>query len=129
MCDRGVGVALATLAAAVVLGILGMHALTLQGAHRGDQPGGTATAVVHGEHAPGDGDGDGEGGGHGTHDLMVLCLALLAAAVLLLPEGLRRGVLRRSEAPSAGLREALRRPGLRGGAGPPTAWRFSVIRC
>ncbi|MBM7507501.1 hypothetical protein JOE61_001315 [Nocardioides salarius] len=138
-----VGVGLLVAVAALVLGILGMHALGLHGvgvSHGAPASGvsvapaadSTGTAVEHGAHhgtvAAAD---EGHGLPHGAAEMVVLCAAMLAAAagMLLALAGLRH----RAPPVWAELRSALAlrvtsraRPG---GTGPPAVWEFSVVRC
>lgn len=131
---------LAALVAALVVGILGMHALTLHGTSSEAY---AAPAAAHGDHAAGHGDTHGsaagapagsapeEGSGHHAGHLLVLCAAMLAGAALLLLAGLLVRVMRPVRllgafaplAPTAAVRSWVR------ATGPPSAWQFSVIRC
>ena len=130
--------------AAVVLGILGMHALSLHGTvptarapvSAGVEPGTASYAAGHGagegaHHGSGDGSDHGEGLPHHGGGVVMLCLAMLAAAagVLLALAALRH----RAPPVWAELRAAVaRRVTARarpGGTGPPPVWEFSVVRC
>ena len=143
---------LAVFVVALVLGILGMHALSSHasasaadlGAHTamsgtGSQPGGVAAAVAAEGPASGavvervatsDAAGSAQHGEHHGAGMVMLCAAMLAAtaaATLLLILGLRRtprlwAILR---ARSTTTRSSTSRPG----SGPPPVWQFSVIRC
>ena len=136
-----VGVGLLIAVAALVLGILGMHALGLHGvSHGAPAPGvsvapaadSTGTAAEHGAHHGTEAAADeGHGPQHGAAEMVVLCAAMLAAAagMLLALAGLRH----RAPPVWAELRAALAlrvtsraRPG---GTGPPAVWEFSVVRC
>ena len=133
--------ALAALVAALVVGILGMHALTLHGPS--SEAYAAAPAAAHGDHAAGHGDTHGsaagapaasaseEGSGHHADHLLMLCAAMLAVAALLLLAGLLVRIVRPVRlvgafaplAPAATVRSWVR------ATGPPPAWQFSVIRC
>lgn len=133
---------LAVVVLALLLGLIGMHALSLHGANTGSTASpaadyGTHTAshvspdVDHGiDHATSD-DGVGDHGGHSGHGsgaMLMICLAVLAATLSLLWPALARGVghiqfLRLTPTRIAPLRS------LRLGTGPPPVWQFSVIRC
>lgn len=139
--------------AAIVLGIIGMHALSnhgvmgttdhstmtspvtslLDGAH-GDTHGSTATGPVTspttGAHAGMPAGPDG-GDGHNLGSMVMLCFAMLAAAagaLLLLFLGLRRKPRIRAHRPGA-LTTVTKWVTARLGTGPPYVWNFSVIRC
>ena len=135
------GVGLLVAVAALLLGILGMHALGLHGVSHGapapgvsvaPPAGATGTAVEHGAHHGTEAAADeGHGPQHGAAEMVVLCAAMLAAAagMLLVLAGLRH----RAPPVWAELRSALAlmvtsraRPG---GTGPPAVWKFSVVRC
>ena len=147
--------ALATLVAALVMGILGMHALASHGtpaaataltdASAMSMPGTNSahhaaltSAEVHEVHpcvvtATGtsmSGVGPDSGSEHGIASMVMLCVVMLAAAaptwLVLLVAGVLRPLLPAAFWPAAAPQRALRR--LRG-AGPPSAWQFSVIRC
>lgn len=122
--------------AALVLGILGMHALTTHGASHA--PGADTTGATHGAHhataepassvpavTPGDAGGDGHAGG--TALLCAVMLAAAGGAVLLLSALRRSGASWRVPPPV--LRTLVRRTTSRLSTGPPPAWEFSVIRC
>jgi hypothetical protein len=145
--------AVAALVAALVVGILGMHALASHGtaasptaslsmtgmssAHEaamasGDSHDGHADAA-HAQPsmaAAGTGTDSGSGSGHDMANMVMLCVVMLAAAALallvLLAVGLVRPVLPATFQPAAVRTQALR--WLRG-TGPPYVWQFSVIRC
>ena len=135
------GVGLLVAVAALLLGILGMHALGRHGVSHGapapgvsvaPPAGATGTAVEHGAHHGTEAAADeGHGPQHGAAEMVVLCAAMLAAAagMLLVLAGLRH----RAPPVWAELRSALAlrvtsraRPG---GTGPPAVWKFSVVRC
>ncbi len=126
---------------AIVLGILGMHALNLHGSTTmeatPDMAGmsgpvealATSIAVDHHSQsvvaAP-------NRGGHGAGDMMMLCLAMLVGSgiALLAVLVLRRGRRSSWHSTRSQLTVAAPRPvPSRAGTGPPAAWAFSVIRC
>lgn len=127
--------------AAIVLGILGMHGLSVQGA-AADPAHPVATTAAHSEAHPGGAHPEGAqsegvpgphhgGGSHDMGSMVMLCAAMLAAAAagLLALRALRRGF-----PPSWTIARST--PGPRApawftpvGTGPPPVWRFSVIRC
>jgi hypothetical protein len=129
--------ALAALVAALVVGILGMHALTLHGPS--SEAYAVATAPAHGDHAAADGAASSapvgsapdHGSGHHADHLLMLCAAMLAVAALLLLASLLVRIVRPVRlvgafaplAPTATVRSWVR------ATGPPPAWQFSVIRC
>lgn len=133
--------ALATLVAALVVGILGMHALTLH--DPSSEAYAAAPTAAHGDHAgshvdmhesaPGGpaGETPEDGSGHHADHLLMLCAAMLAVAALLLLAGLLVRIVRPVRlvgafaplAPTATVRSWVR------ATGPPPAWQFSVIRC
>ena len=132
------GAALAGLVVALVVGIVGMHALTSHGSHAGpaasDQMsmvGGHSSAVPHS--APGDTGSAGDTRSGADHDLAgmaMLCVVMLAAAAVTLLALLAIGVLRPVRS-AAFLPAAVRRRTVRWAraTGPPPVWQFSVIRC
>lgn len=138
----------------VLLGLLGMHALTAPGAGHDPAPAASHAAPAgahdrthddrHAAHAHAASTVDEstgasasgapvkDEGGHGSHSpgsMLMMCLAVLAVAVTLLWPRLRSratGFLRLPRL--TGTRLVPARPlGL--GTGPPPAWQFSVIRC
>lgn len=150
---------LAPVVVAIVLGILGMHGLDAPGVHLSHvttpsammlAEATTSSAAVMPDHGPvaaghGDVHSTARGGkgaaGHasgeigdvgGMGGMMMLCAAMLVgAAAALLAFLVRRGRQRRVWA-------VLQRAGrawrpeprvVRAGTGPPSVWRFSVIRC
>lgn len=150
---------LAPVVVAIVLGILGMHGLDAHGVHLSHvtMPGAmvhaeaaTSSAAVMPDHGPVAAEhGDAHetarvetgAAGHASGDIgdveamggmVMLCAAMLAgAAAALLAFLVRRGRLPRVWA-------VLQRAGrawrpeprvVRAGTGPPSVWRFSVIRC
>jgi len=141
-----VRVALALLVPAVLLGLLGMHALA---SHAGtsDMPGMPGMSGMSHEAAPVSSPAaDGavaqmvraapdDGGGHsGGHDAMMLCALMLATAAVAL---LARAVCRRATRAALSLPRS-RAPGPQAGAagpgrpvptGPPDVWAWSVLRC
>lgn len=128
---------------AIVLGIFGMHALSLHGTTHAEPSPRVATALTgsmaadavteHGPHQSGASDDtdDTGGTGHGMGDMVMLCVAMLTAAATLLAllVLVRRvprlwAVLRPAAArfrPTSWLNPT--------GTGPPPVWQFSVIRC
>ena len=148
------GTALATLVAAVVLGILGMHALASHGTPAtSDAPPGTtsmagmAADVSHqaghsSRHASEGNDvgthngqvssrSSGEGSGHGdAMSMLMLCVVVLTAAALtllvLLIVGIAPPLLPASFHPAALRARAMQTAR---GTGPPPEWQYSVIRC
>jgi len=150
---RGHRARLAVTVVAVLLGLLGMHALSTHGLGAASEvtasPRSTSSTVQPDSASPGhpaghpaahaDGltapvqlaTGHDDHQGHGGHDgtaMLMMCLAVLAAALSLLWPGLvrRLGFLRlpRLGAASLSLGRSLRLD-----TGPPPAWQFSVIRC
>lgn len=133
--------ALAALVAALVVGILGMHALTLHGPS--SEAYAAAPAAAHGHHGAGHGSApepatsapvgsapDHGAGQHSDH-LVMLCAAMLAVAALLLLAGLLVRAVRPVRLLGAFAPVALAatvRSWVRA-TGPPPAWQFSVIRC
>ena len=137
---------LAAVVVSIVLGILGMHALSTHGvmsdmdhaAMSGDTGGATSepadgapagrnlTAVTDPAAA-----GSGEDGGHDMGGMVMLCAAMLAAtaaALLLLTLGTRRTPRFWALLPTA-TTSTTRWVTSRLGTGPPPVWEFSVIRC
>ena len=133
---------------AVVLGILGMHGLSTHGATAATGAGtplvdtAPAAAAEHAtshtiDHAAGHSSGHAAGhadqhehGGAGS--TVMLCVAMLVAAAATLVTLLVRrswpALTRAAQAPFA--RRSHPRPALpRVGTGPPSSWRFSVVRC
>jgi hypothetical protein len=142
-----VGTALAGLVAALVIGIVGMHALGSHGApatvaalatHAGpDQQAahehGAAVVVAltpsTASHGDGAGDTSANGSGHGL-GVVMLCAVMLGAAALRLLALLATGHLRRVRLKVfAPLAATVRPRHLVRGHGPPPVWQFSVIRC
>lgn len=137
--------ALAAVVVSIVLGILGMHALSTHGVVDGHPSAVGAVAhpaAVHAHDAAPAGGGHTAGippdasapsiglGPHGLGDMVMLCVAMLAAAaVALLVRLALRGVARRGVLLLA--RDHRVHPATPGplGTGPPYVWRFSVIRC
>lgn len=143
--------ALAAIIVALVVGILGMHALTSHGTTVAPGAATGTTAPGHAsemmartshdahahaaEHATGTtavptGADRGSGPGHDMADMAMLCAVMLAGAALtllvLLAVGVRRPLLPASFAPAAVRARVLTWVC---GTGPPPVWQFSVIRC
>lgn len=145
--------ALAAFVAALVVGILGMHALATHGtspaaatssmamtggmpAHEtttaGDSHQGQAHAATSGAStsAADNEAGAGSGSGHDMGSMAMLCIVMLAAAALtllvLLAVRIVRPLLPAAFHPAAAPARALQ--WVRG-TGPPHVWGFSVIRC
>lgn len=119
---------------ALLLGILGMHALGLHGVPASvfPEPSHATNPMTVGEsheHSPSVGDSNSE---HGMHEMAGLCFALLAAGLLFLGAALLR---RRFRHKGFVLGDRNRRSCLRfvlpsvRDNGPPYVWSFSVIRC
>jgi hypothetical protein len=139
-----VPVALGVAVVAIVLGIIGMHALTTHsvmtnGDHTATGPMASDPAdhviagmVGEADAAPAAGPvlGPASGSGHGMGDMVMLCAFMLGAAGVLL---LILRALRRSPASWIYVRAVshayVQLPRLRADTGPPPAWEFSVIRC
>ncbi|PKH37867.1 hypothetical protein CXG46_20995 [Nocardioides alpinus] len=145
---------LAAVVVSVVLGIIGMHALSTHGvmgttdhsamtspvtsrassptagAH-GDMSGDPLTSAAAGAHAGMSSMAPQEGHGHSLGSMVMLCFAMLAAtagALLLLLLGLRRQPrvwAHRPAVPTTVTQWVTARLG----TGPPYVWQFSVIRC
>ncbi|MFC7358793.1 hypothetical protein [Nocardioides astragali] len=132
-------------ALAIVIGLFGMHVLSHHGMpHEQTTAAPISTSAAHadGGHsttraedpartAPVHGAGDAGATGHSLGDLLMLCVAMLAAVSTLLGLYALGG---RTHRPWAILRPAAThvRPALRlapTGTGPPPVWQFSVIRC
>ena len=152
--SRALPALLTAAVASIVLGIIGMHALsthgvtgmsitdhatmtspvvsTMTGAH-GDMSGGPVMSPATSEHADmsSTAPDDGGGGGHSMGSMVMLCFAMLAAtagALLLLLLGLHRRPrvwAHRIPEPTT----VIRWVAARAGTGPPYVWKFSVIRC
>lgn len=143
---RAVPGLLAAVVVSIVLGILGMHALSTHGvmgeADHGGHPAmsgmSSDTAAPAGSLVPeadpsGDGSGSGEGGGHDMGGMVMLCAAMLAAtaaALLLLAAlGTRHTPRFWALLPTAVTTTTTGWVTSRLGTGPPPVWEFSVIRC
>lgn len=146
--SRALPALLTAAVASIVLGIIGMHALSTHGvtgmsvtdhdtmtsptsgAH-GDMSGGPVMSPATGEHAGMSSTAPDDGGGHSMGSMVMLCFAMLAAtagALLLLLLGLRhipRVWAHRTAVPTTVIRWVTARLG----TGPPYVWSFSVIRC
>jgi hypothetical protein len=137
--------ALAALVAALVVGILGMHALTLHGPPSSEPYAAApaAPAAPAADHGAGHGNvhepatsapvGSAPDHGAGQHSdhLVMLCAAMLAVAALLLLAGLLVRTVRpvRLLGAFAPLALAATARSWVRATGPPPAWQFSVIRC
>lgn len=149
--SRAVPGLLAVVVVSIILGILGMHALSthgvMDGADHGGHPAMSGTGAMTSETSdPAAGllvdpvvdpvadpaaAGAGEGGGHDMGGMVMLCAAMLAAtaaALLLLVLGLRRVPRFWALLPTA-VTTMTRGVTSRPGTGPPPVWEFSVIRC
>lgn len=135
---RRPGGVLLVLVAVLVLGILGMHALTSHGAGAPPVTGASTVAgrdatqpMAHLRHdAPTTGEASGHHPGQATGAAMVLCMVMLAATALAGLGLLLGRPLRPLRLPGLGPVPTALRPRTRAsGSGPPSAWRFSVIRC
>ncbi len=143
--SRAVPALLAAVVASIVLGIVGMHALSAHGitgmdmgttdrsamteAH-GDMSANTATSETGGLPALVTASVPAGGKGHMV-DMVMLCIAMLAAAagaLLALLLGLRRRTRVWAHAPTVPA-TVTRWVSARLGTGPPYVWQFSVIRC
>ena len=146
--SRALPALLTAAVASIVLGIMGMHALSTHGvmgmgitdhstltspmteAH-GDAHGELVMSPASGEHAAMSSAAPHDGRGHDMSGLVLLCLAMLSAtagALLVLILGLRRRP--RTWAYRLVTAAAVTRwVTARLGTGPPYVWQFSVIRC
>jgi Family of unknown function (DUF6153) len=142
--------ALAALVAALVVGILGMHALTTHGTTAAPVAATSSTVATHAtsmvpsashdaranaaEHTSGTAAGvvDADSGsGHDAGSMAMLCVVMLAGAALTLLVLLVVSVRRPLLLPASFAPAVVRARVLEwvGGTGPPPVWRFSVIRC
>lgn len=140
---------LAAVVASVVLGIIGMHALSTHGvmgttdhstmtsrvaapaaAAHGDMSGASDTSPTRAVHADVSSTAPKKGEGHSLGSMVMLCFAMLATAggLLLLVLGLRRNPRVRVHLPTAPT-TVTKWVTARLGTGPPYVWQFSVIRC
>lgn len=150
--SRVVPVLLAAVVASIVLGIIGMHALSTHGVMgmgstdhstmtgpatspmtvvHGDVPDGTVTSPSSEAFAGIASTAPDSGDGHHMGTMVMLCLAMLAAtaaALLLLLVGLRRRPRMWAHRPAIPT-TVIKRVTARHGTGPPYVWQFSVIRC
>lgn len=144
----GARTAVAALVAALVVGILGMHALASHGTAAAPTASSSMTGMSsaheaalasgdsHDGHADAQpsmaasGTGAESGSGHDMANMVMLCVVMLAAAALtllvLLAVRFVRTVLPAGFQPAAVRAHALQ--WVRG-TGPPYVWQFSVIRC
>lgn len=125
---------LLALAAAVVLGVLGMHGLSLHAGHAmadGPVAGGSMTDGSMAAHHEAASSSDQQVAMRGEAMAPMLCALMLAGGVLLLLRRPARGVLGRLAAVVLASRavpaRALQLPGAHGP--PPPPWRHSVVRC
>lgn len=137
---------LAVVVVSVVLGIVGMHALSTHGLVGTTAPSAVSSPVISpvasatksavtgpvtGAHAGMSSVAPEGGNGHSMGSMVMLCVAMLAAtagALLLVFLGVRRRS--RVWAPHPTLpASAARWATARLGASPPYVWQFSVIRC
>lgn len=149
--SSGARTAVVALVAALVVGILGMHALASHGttaapiasssmtgissAHEaamasGDSHGGHADAAHAQPSMAASGTGAESGSGHDVAKMLMLCVVMLAAAALTLLVLLAVRFVR-TVLPAAFQPAAVRAHSLQWvrGTGPPYVWQFSVIRC
>lgn len=149
---------LAAVVVSVVLGIIGMHALSTHGVmgttdhsamtspvispvtspvtspmpgSHGDMSGDPLTSAVAGAHAGMSSMSPQEGHGHSLGSMVMLCFAMLAAtagALLLLLLGLRRQPRVWAHRPAVPT-TVTQWVTAQLGTGPPYVWQFSVIRC
>lgn len=143
---RGVSLALPLSVAAIILGILGMHAFNLPGVgmpHSSAMGGGHATTSVHahgvGEHTTaaagalqaGTGTEAGRASEEGLQSMLMLCVGMLVAGSIMVP--LLRAMGRVTSTQLAFLEPVERfiNPSVLtfARAGPPSLWEYSVIRC
>lgn len=137
---------LAAVVVSIVLGILGMHALSTHGAGATDAAmagpaagavPGAPQAAAHPAHPvdPAHPAGaTGAGGGDHGHDMsgtVILCAAMLAAtaAALLVGLGARRPPRLWAHVATVARTTASRGATSPRGTGPPPVWEFSVARC
>lgn len=148
--SRAVPTLLAAVVASIVLGIVGMHALSTHGvmgitdhatmpspvtglttgAH-GDMSAGSVPGHTAGARAGMSSTTPAEEDGHSLGSMVMLCFAMLAAAagtLLLLFLGLCRRPRVRAHRPTVPA-AVTRWVTARLGTGPPYVWQFSVIRC
>lgn len=148
--SRAVPALLAAVVASIVLGIIGMHALSTHGvmgttdhstmtspvaapvaAAHADMSGASDASSTKAVHAGVSSMAPKKGDGHSLGSMVMLCFAMLAAtagAVLLLLLGLQRAPrvwAHRPTAPTTITKWVTARLG----TGPPYVWQFSVIRC
>lgn len=142
--SRAVPALLAAVVASIVLGIIGMHALSthgtmgtahasamtspMTGAH-GDMTAGPLTTPTAGAHTDASSTAPPKGDGHSLGGMVMLCFAMLAAtAGALLLRGLRRKPRVWAHRPTVPI-SVTTWVTARHGTGPPYVWQFSVIRC
>lgn len=134
----------------IVLGILGMHgvdphAVNMHGTAAHDEAATPSSSVMLGHepvaaarddahsttHSATSSAGQSSGDAGGMSIMMMVCVAILAGAATLLVLLVRRGRLPKVWAVLQPARRVWRPDTrvLRVGTGPPSVWRFSVIRC
>lgn len=125
---------LLALAAAVVLGVLGMHGLSLHAGHAmadGSMPAAHHDAPTSPTSHASSSSSEPQAVAGGEAMAPMLCALMLAGGVLLLLRRPVRGLLGRLAAPVLASRavpaRALQLPGAHGP--PPPPWRHSVVRC
>lgn len=148
--SRTASALLAAVVASIVLGIIGMHALSTHGVlgatdHSamtspvtsetsgadGDLSAGPLANPTAGVHAGMSSTAPQKGDGHSLGSMVMLCFAMLAAtagALLLLLLGLHRQPLVWTHRPTVPT-SVTQWVTARLGTGPPYVWQFSVIRC
>lgn len=131
---RLVTAALGAVVVAIVVGIVGMHALSLDAVPSGGDHAAHAAhagTVSMADHPLQETEvGPVTGSGHGLHHAAMTCVFMLAAAgALLLVLLVLRRVPRSWVRSAPAVRSPRRPPLLRVGTGPPPVWEFSVIRC
>ncbi|GAA0984358.1 DUF6153 family protein [Nocardioides aquaticus] len=123
---------LAAVVVSIVLGILGMHALSTHGVMGGADHGGHAAMGDDTGGASSDPADSPAVGGHDTGGMVMLCAAMLAAtaaaALLLLTHRTRRTPRFWALLPAATTTTTTTGVTPRLGTGPPPVWAFSVIR-
>ena len=150
--SRALPALLIAVVASIVLGIIGMHALSTHGVMgmgttdhstmaspvtsamtgaRGDMSADPLIDAAAGAHTDMSSTAPDDGDGHSLGSMVMLCFAMLAAtagALLLLLLGLRGRPRVWAHRPTV-LATVTQWVTVRLGAGPPYVWNFSVIRC